>query len=297
MSGSPRCASSAPSRKRTREWTTEVGCTTTSIRSTGTPKSQWASISSRPLFASVAESIVIFGPMRQVGCASASSGVTPSSSARERPRNGPPEAVRTSPRTVSGSRPSRHWCNAECSLSTGTMVPPPRSRAAERQLACGDEALLVRERQGDAVLERPERRADAREADDGVEHHIRGASLQELRRITPDLDVLDAVLGGERLEGRRAGLERTELELGVRCDDLDRLPADRACRTEQGNASHLREGCLSTVFRSCCPFGVTSTPGARRTPPARPREASRAGRGRRRVRPAGCRSPSLPGRA
>ena len=40
------------------------------------PNSQWASITSRPLFRSVAESMVILGPMLQVGCFSASAGVT-----------------------------------------------------------------------------------------------------------------------------------------------------------------------------------------------------------------------------
>ena len=45
--------------------------------------------------ASVAESTVIFGPICQVGCASASARVTPSSSSRVRPRNGPPDAVST----------------------------------------------------------------------------------------------------------------------------------------------------------------------------------------------------------
>src|SRR2546423_15102896 len=36
------------------------------------------------------------------------------------------------------------------------------------QLAAGDEALLVREREVDTVLETPERRPEAGEADDGV---------------------------------------------------------------------------------------------------------------------------------
>ena len=130
MSGRPRCASAAPSRNRTSACTTDVGCTTTSIRSYGTPKRKCASISSRPLFASVAESTVIFGPIAQVGCASASSTVTPSSSSRVRPRNGPPDAVRTSASTVSGRLPSRHWKSAECSESTGSSSPPPRSCAA-----------------------------------------------------------------------------------------------------------------------------------------------------------------------
>ena len=130
MSGRPRWASSAPSRNRTSECTTDVGWTTTSIRSYGIPKSQCASISSRPLLARVAESTVIFRPIDQVGCARASSIVTCSSSSRERPRNGPPEAVSTIDSTVSRSRPSRHWKIAECSLSTGSSSPPPRRCAA-----------------------------------------------------------------------------------------------------------------------------------------------------------------------
>ena len=53
--------------------TTDCGCTTTSMRSKSTPNSSWASITSRPLFMSVDESIVIFGPIDHVGCLSASS--------------------------------------------------------------------------------------------------------------------------------------------------------------------------------------------------------------------------------
>ena len=44
---------------------------------------------------SVDESIVIFGPIDQVGWARASSTVTSASSAFDRPRNGPPDAVST----------------------------------------------------------------------------------------------------------------------------------------------------------------------------------------------------------
>src|SRR4029079_9266754 len=58
------------------------------------------------------------------------SGVTSSRPARVRPRNGPPEPVSTSVSICSGSRPSRHWKSAECSLSTGRIRPRPRSRAA-----------------------------------------------------------------------------------------------------------------------------------------------------------------------
>src|SRR5438552_2686688 len=52
------------------------GCSTAVHCSQRSPKSHWASMSSRPLFASVAESTVIFGPIAQFGCLSASAGVT-----------------------------------------------------------------------------------------------------------------------------------------------------------------------------------------------------------------------------
>ena len=53
-----------------------------------------------------------------------------------------------------------------------------------------------------------------------------------------DLDVLDAVRGRELVERLRAGHERAELELGVALDDVDRLAADRAGCTEEGDAFH-----------------------------------------------------------
>ena len=70
-----RVARGAPAWRRrtgaTSACTIDCGCTTTSIRSYGVPNSQCASITSRPLFISVAESIVIFPPIAQVGCCSA----------------------------------------------------------------------------------------------------------------------------------------------------------------------------------------------------------------------------------
>ncbi len=70
------------------------------MRSTGTPKSQCASRISRPLFIIVAESMVIFGPMRQRGWASASSTVTVLKSRAGSAPKGPPEAVRIRRRIV-----------------------------------------------------------------------------------------------------------------------------------------------------------------------------------------------------
>ena len=51
--------------------------------------------------------------------------------------------------------------------------PSPPLLRCERELAGSDEALLVGERERDAALERPERRREAREADDGVQDDVR----------------------------------------------------------------------------------------------------------------------------
>ena len=55
-------------------------------------------------------------------------------------------------------------------------TPLPRF---ERELAGSDEALLVGQRERDAPLERPERRGQAREADDGVQDDVRLGHVQE----------------------------------------------------------------------------------------------------------------------
>ena len=111
---------------------------TTSIRSYASPKRKCASISSRPLFISVAESTVIFGPMLQVGARAPPPGSRRRARRAQRPRNGPPEAVRTSESTVSGSRSSRqleggrvlavHRENPACRPAPGPRAPGLRPR-------------------------------------------------------------------------------------------------------------------------------------------------------------------------
>ena len=128
MSGGLSLATTAPSWNSTIECTIDCGCTTTSMRSIGTSKSRCASITSRPLFASVALLMVMTAPMSQVGWASASATVTARSWSRVRPRKGPPDAVRIRRATSSALPARRHWASAECSLSTGTTWL--RSRAA-----------------------------------------------------------------------------------------------------------------------------------------------------------------------
>src|SRR6201992_3448091 len=90
MSGGLACAIVEPSVNVTIECTIDCGYTTMSMRPYGMPNSRWASMSSSPLLTSDAEFKVFIGPIDQVGCAPACSGVTCSRSAAEQPREGPP---------------------------------------------------------------------------------------------------------------------------------------------------------------------------------------------------------------
>ena len=178
----------------------------------GRSKRKCASISSRPLFASVAESTVIFGPMFQVGCASASPRRDVfqllARSAAERPAGGGEhegvDLVGRRGLRGTGTPPSAR-CRRECSR------PPPRSLRVERELSGGDEALLVREREIDAALERPQRRGQAGEADHGVEDEIRLGPLEQLGQVAADLRQRREPV--DRLRARGGG---AELELGMR---------------------------------------------------------------------------------
>ncbi len=129
-------------------------------------------MSSSPLFASVAESIVIFGPIDHVGCASASSTVTDSSSSADRFRNGPARRREHDRVDRPGHVPvealeERGMLAVDRKQQPSTPLP-----RAQREIARGNETLLVRERERHTVLERPQRRPDAREPDDGVEHEV-----------------------------------------------------------------------------------------------------------------------------
>ena len=80
-----------PSTSSTIEWTTDCGCKAPGCGRGRHPNSQCAD-NLEALVHNVAESMVIFRPIRQVGCFSASSAVTDSSSMRLRP-----ETVRRTP--------------------------------------------------------------------------------------------------------------------------------------------------------------------------------------------------------
>ena len=141
--------------------------------------------------------------------------------------------MRTSESTVSGARPSRHWKTAECSLSTGSRCASSPLPGFQGEVAGRDEALLVRERERHAPLERPQRRSDTGEAHDRVQDEVGLRGLEELGQVSADLDVLDAVRPRELVERPRAGRERADLEIRLLGDDLEGLLPDGAGGPEQ----------------------------------------------------------------
>ena len=91
-------------------------------------------------------------------------------------------------------------------------TPLPRR---ERERSGCDEALLVGERERDAVLERPQRGANAREADDRVEDDVRLGTLEQLDGVAADLRVLDTVGCRDLVDTGRARHHRAQLQTGM----------------------------------------------------------------------------------
>ena len=185
---------------------------------------------------SVAESTVIFGPMLQVGCASASDGVTSSSSARLRPRNGPPEAVSTSESTVSGSaarrgagtRPSARSRPGAGALLPASRRPAARSPAATRLSLFASARSTPRSR-AQSVAGRPAKPTTALSTTSG------SARSSSSVRSPPTW-----VSGARPSIGLSTRRRRDELELRMVRDDLERLAPDRPRGAEQGDALHRR---------------------------------------------------------
>ena len=157
MSGGEHWASVEPSVNSTIECTIDCGCTTTSIAVSGRSKRRCASISSRPLFTSVAELMVTTGPIRQVGCARACAGVT------DLEVSGAPTTKR--PAAGSQDQPPHFGCAAATkALGQRGMLgidghDLTRLRAGLDQRAADDQRLLVREREG--IASAAARRASA----------------------------------------------------------------------------------------------------------------------------------------
>ncbi len=213
----------------------------------GIPNSTPASISSSPLFISVAESTEILRPMFQRGCAQAWAGVATAIASALQFRNGPPEAVSSRRRTPRGAVPAtklggRHWKIALCSLSIGISSAPEALHRRQQQRAGHHRRFLVGEQQTLAGRGRRQRRAQpGRAADRG--HHI--IDRPPRARAARSLPLRPARACGCR---RRA----------IRRSSAWAASAIRARPTPVGNAAPARAGA-----RRCC---------ARR---ARPRESAR----------------------
>ena len=275
MSGVPSWAFREPSTKRTAEWTTLCGWMTTSIASSSTSYSQRASTTSRPLFARVAESIVILAPIDHVGWRSACSGVTSRDPAGPS-RNGPPEAVRTRAATpapgladealpdrrvlgVDRAEPGERARERVARVVAATSAASARASGITRWPPATSVSLLAVA----TTLPARERREDRAEADDAAGR---------------DDDQVDVVAGGELDEGVGPATRpcRTGLDAGRggRVADADDRRAEAggllatACRsTARGERDHAeRSGSparTSSAWRPIEPVEPrTATPAA-----------------------------------
>ena len=239
------------------------GCSTAVHWSARRPKSHCASISSRPLLARVAESTVIFGPMAQFGCLSASAGVTCASRSGGQSRNAPPLAVSTIRRTPAcGMALEALEDRAVLAVHRQEFraVLPGRGHdelAGEHEnFLRGEGEVLARGEGGEGGLE-------AGGADDGDEHEVGLGQLGErdepaqaavqlgagrkaagglgrgVGGVVEHRDVLHAEVAGDLGEPRvvGAGGDADELELvAVRGDDAQGVFADGAGGAEQDDA-------------------------------------------------------------
>src|SRR2546421_1739303 len=127
----------------------------------------------------------------------------------------------------------------------GEQQPSPAPPRLERELPRRHEALLVREREVDPALERPERRGKAGEADDGVQDEVGLSALEQLGEVAADL--------GQRrqpVDRLGAGRDGHELELRMCLDDLERLPADRAGGAEERDPPHCEKSTARNSSRT-----------------------------------------------
>ena len=121
---------------------------------------------------SVAESIVIFGPICQVGCLSASSAVTSVSSRRVLPRKGPPEEVRDDAPDLF-VRPGLKGLE-DCRMLAvhGKQARPPAPCQLHHLGSGDDQRFLVGQGDRLASLERRPGSLQARRAHDRAEHPV-----------------------------------------------------------------------------------------------------------------------------
>ena len=184
MSGIDSCAIVAPSQNSTMLCTTDCGCTTTSIRSKPTSKSSCASMTSRPLFISVELSIGDLGAHVPRGV---------------RERVGDRDLLQLFARATAersaarGQHDARHFGRATRAQALpdrgvfgvdGDDLSPARGARLRDDRSGRDQALLVREGEALAGLQRGHRHGQSREADDGVQDDVGFRQRRQLGQRT-----------------------------------------------------------------------------------------------------------------
>src|SRR3989339_1989051 len=123
-------------------------------------------MTSKPLFIKVEESMVILGPIFQVGCLSASLAVIWANFSIGVFKNGPPEAVKTIFLIVLGSSPLRHWTIALCSESMGkTLTPAALTSCIKRSPATTKTSFVAKAR---SFLDLTASRVGTRQREPGI---------------------------------------------------------------------------------------------------------------------------------
>ena len=118
----------------------------------------------------------------------------------------------------------------------GQEQPSSLLPRGDGEISCRDETLLVREREGHAPLERPQRCADACEAHDGVQDEVGLGCVEKLREIAPDADVLDAERPARSSRGCDPDARAQTVSSGVAaitssaCRPMDPVAPSRAIR-------------------------------------------------------------------
>ena len=262
-------------------------------------------MTSNALFTSVAESIVIFGPIRQVGCASASSGVTDASgaglAAAERSAAGGQDETLHVSTSVPPPGIAR-WPSARCRSGAGGRADRRRaasSAAATRWPPVTSVSLLA------SATRRPDRSAASTAAAPPCRSWRPRPARRRRRWQAPPArrrpsarapgrsGALAGAPGHGRRARRRAARRRPRSPAGGEGAHAESIPqAPRSPRAPDGRSSRSSRGWRRPVT----PRGPRRA--ARTRPaPARRTGTSRCGRGCRRAPARGSLTPCVPPRA
>ncbi len=207
-----------PSINSTREWTVDWGWMVTRTLSGGRSKRRQASMTSKPLFIMVAESMVMRWPMTQVGCLRAWAGVMWAKSAAGVLRKGPPEAVSQIWATSRGAPPRMALVDGVVFAVDGEEGYVVGAGGGDDEVAGGDEALLVGEADGFAGEDGGVGGLEAGDADDGGDDEVDvgvGGDGDGAGGAVQDFDAGDAGFAQAEFEGFGEGLGGEGDELGA----------------------------------------------------------------------------------